>query len=193
MSTLPPRHRRPLRAGLALAALALLAPPVAHGQRVEDMVRALSRSPSTTRQLKEESNPVPDAPTPQQARPAPPLPQVQGCNLPLPKMEFAFGSDKLNGLGLETARKLGIALASADLAGGRFLLIGHTDAVGSDEDNLDLSRRRAATVRDFLVREAQIDPARLATEGRGERDLALPRDPTNGANRRVEVRWADGC
>jgi outer membrane protein OmpA-like peptidoglycan-associated protein len=44
---------------------------------------------------------------------------------------------------------------------------GHADERGSDEHNLDLSRRRAASVRQFLI-EAGVSPVRLVSEGFGE-------------------------
>lgn len=66
---------------------------------------------------------------------------------------------------------------------------GHTDNIGSSTYNLDLSRRRAAAVKDALVKRYKIDPSRLATVGYGS---ARPKD-TNGTlegrarNRRVEL------
>jgi OOP family OmpA-OmpF porin len=52
---------------------------------------------------------------------------------------------------------------------GTVLLEGHTDNVGSDEQNFSLSRRRAAAVKTYLV-ERGLDPARLQTDGVGESD-----------------------
>ncbi|WP_342375581.1 Ig-like domain-containing protein [Myxococcus stipitatus] len=64
---------------------------------------------------------------------------------------------------------------------------GHTDSDGNDAANLDLSRRRAANVREFLVKEG-IAAARLESQGYGE---AKPVDTNKTAkgrenNRRVE-------
>ncbi len=50
---------------------------------------------------------------------------------------------------------------------------GHTDSRGSDEYNLDLSDRRAVSVKDWLV-ERGIDSARLTAVGKGEGDPQLP-------------------
>lgn len=73
--------------------------------------------------------------------------------------------------------------------GGPVRLVGHTDADGSDAHNLDLSRRRAAAVRDWLVARESLDPARFAIEGLGETTPRAPNDtPANKQlNRRVEV------
>ena len=45
---------------------------------------------------------------------------------------------------------------------------GHTDDVGKDESNLELSKRRAAAVKTYLVDEGGVDPSRLESEGYGE-------------------------
>jgi outer membrane protein OmpA-like peptidoglycan-associated protein len=65
---------------------------------------------------------------------------------------------------------------------------GHTDTVGSTEDNDRLSQRRAEQILDLLA-TVGIDRNLMTAVGRGERDL---REPTldnveNGFNRRVEV------
>ncbi|VTU29178.1 Outer membrane porin F precursor [Variovorax sp. PBS-H4] len=65
---------------------------------------------------------------------------------------------------------------------------GHTDAVGSDAYNLELSRSRARAVRDYLVQRHGIDAARLKTVGYGEARLADAADPTAAINRRVQFR-----
>jgi len=44
----------------------------------------------------------------------------------------------------------------------------HTDSRGSDKANLKLSKARAQTCVDYLVKEKGIDPRRLIAEGRGE-------------------------
>jgi OmpA-OmpF porin, OOP family len=47
-------------------------------------------------------------------------------------------------------------------------IIGHTDSDGSDVANLDLSKRRAAAVREALSKEYVIDAARMESDGKGE-------------------------
>lgn len=67
-------------------------------------------------------------------------------------------------------------------------IIGHADAIGSDDYNQALSERRAATVADFLVsRDAM--PARLFVAGRGESEPVASNATVYGraANRRVEI------
>lgn len=72
---------------------------------------------------------------------------------------------------------------------GAVRLVGHTDSDGSDAHNLDLSRRRAESVKAWLVANAAIPAARFATEGAGEAQPVAPNDtPANKQrNRRVDV------
>ncbi|WP_158101052.1 OmpA family protein [Variovorax sp. JS1663] len=67
---------------------------------------------------------------------------------------------------------------------------GHTDAVGSDAYNLELSRGRARAVRDYLVQHHGIDAARLKTVGFGESRPIDGADPAAGVNRRVQFHGA---
>ena len=67
-------------------------------------------------------------------------------------------------------------------------IVGHTDSDGEDAANLDLSKRRAASVKAALTREFAIDAGRMDTDGKGE---SQPVDGNNtpagkANNRRVE-------
>lgn len=71
---------------------------------------------------------------------------------------------------------------------------GHTDSKGSDAYNLDLSRRRAVSVRRHLE-TLGVSPGRLKTQGHGEARPVAPNTNPDGSdnpagrqmNRRVEV------
>ncbi len=67
-------------------------------------------------------------------------------------------------------------------------IVGHTDADGADAANLDLSKRRAASVKNELVKTFNVNGDRLVTDGLGEGQPVAPNDtPSNKAmNRRVE-------
>jgi outer membrane protein OmpA-like peptidoglycan-associated protein len=67
-------------------------------------------------------------------------------------------------------------------------VIGHTDTVGSEEDNDTLSNKRADEVLNWLVSQG-FDRSQMSAVGRGERDLrvATADNVDNAANRRVEV------
>lgn len=67
-------------------------------------------------------------------------------------------------------------------------IVGHTDSDGADAANLDLSKRRAASVKAELVKSFNVNGDRLVTDGMGESQPVAPNDnPSNKAlNRRVE-------
>ena len=68
-------------------------------------------------------------------------------------------------------------------------VMGHTDSTGSDTYNLDLSRRRADSVKGYLVMRG-VSSARIATIGYGEQYPKASNDTPEGRalNRRVEIR-----
>jgi outer membrane protein OmpA-like peptidoglycan-associated protein/outer membrane biosynthesis protein TonB len=68
-----------------------------------------------------------------------------------------------------------------------FMVEGHTDAVGSAQSNLVLSRQRAEAVKRALVRYYVIPPENLRTAGLGERFLKIPTEEPEAENRRVSV------
>ncbi|WP_238483843.1 OmpA family protein [Pinisolibacter aquiterrae] len=69
-----------------------------------------------------------------------------------------------------------------------FLVEGHTDAVGSDIDNLSLSDRRATAVAAILTRDFGVPPENLTTQGYGEQVLKEATSGPSRINRRVTVR-----
>jgi outer membrane protein OmpA-like peptidoglycan-associated protein len=69
-----------------------------------------------------------------------------------------------------------------------FLIEGHTDAVGSDEDNLSLSDRRAEAVAVALTEQYQVPPENLVTQGYGEQNPKVDTQGPSEENRRVSVR-----
>jgi outer membrane protein OmpA-like peptidoglycan-associated protein len=69
-----------------------------------------------------------------------------------------------------------------------FLIEGHTDAVGSDVDNLSLSDRRAESVAIALTEQFQVPAENLTTQGYGEQYLKIPTQEAERQNRRVTAR-----
>jgi outer membrane protein OmpA-like peptidoglycan-associated protein len=65
---------------------------------------------------------------------------------------------------------------------------GHTDSVGTDQYNLGLSRRRAETVRRYLI-DRGVAAARITADGMGESKPVASNDTADGRaqNRRVEL------
>jgi outer membrane protein OmpA-like peptidoglycan-associated protein len=69
-----------------------------------------------------------------------------------------------------------------------FLIEGHTDAVGSDVDNLSLSDRRAEAVAQVLTEQFQVPAENLTSQGYGEQYLKVPTQGPELINRRVTLR-----
>jgi OOP family OmpA-OmpF porin len=67
-------------------------------------------------------------------------------------------------------------------------IVGHTDADGDDKSNMELSKRRAAAVKENLAKEFGIDETRMETDGLGEsKPVDKNTTPAGKANnRRVE-------
>ena len=103
-------------------------------------------------------------------------------------VSFAFDSAELSTDARITLDELAKALRGPRLGEKRFVLAGHTDAVGSAEYNQSLSERRANAVRDYLVTSGQVTGERLAAEGLGFSRPLNTQDPRAPENRRVEVR-----
>ena len=66
------------------------------------------------------------------------------------------------------------------------VVIGHTDALGSQEYNMDLSKRRALTVVNF-IEQYRANTVSLATDWRGKMNLVVNASGAEALNRRVEI------
>jgi outer membrane protein OmpA-like peptidoglycan-associated protein len=73
-----------------------------------------------------------------------------------------------------------------------FMIEGHTDAVGTAEDNMSLSDRRAESVAEILTSNFNIPPENLVTQGYGEQHLRVQTDGPSRENRRVQIRNITG-
>lgn len=99
---------------------------------------------------------------------------------------FPRGSALLDGDSQGQADKLVAALKSPALAKARFAIEGHSDAVGSRNLNLDLSRRRAEAVVDLLVRNG-FSRDQFEVRGVADQRPMAGVSPNAAANRRVEI------
>src|SRR3954454_23295483 len=103
------------------------------------------------------------------------------------EITFDYNSANISGKAQPAVQALGKALSSADLKGSTFVVAGHTDAVGGEAYNQDLSERRADSIKRALVEKFGIAGTDLVTVGYGKtkpKDASAPMDP---ANRRVQV------
>lgn len=81
-----------------------------------------------------------------------------------------------------------IANVIKENSGIRIKIVGHTSNDGDDNANMELSKKRAAAVKDLLVNDFGIDASRLETEGMGETQPIADNKTREGKslNRRVE-------
>ena len=102
------------------------------------------------------------------------------------RLSFELGSATLTAQAREEARMFAAALKRPELASKKFVIEGHTDAVGSREANLELSKRRAQAVADFLAAEG-VSSDRIEVRGYGSDRPLEGRSATSRDNRRVEA------
>ncbi len=101
-------------------------------------------------------------------------------------VRFKYNSDVLEPDARANLDEFAKALKTPQLGTSRFVVEGHTDAVGSPSYNLDLSARRAQAVVRYL-QERGVDTAKLEARGYGETKPVVA-DRFAGENRRVETR-----
>jgi outer membrane protein OmpA-like peptidoglycan-associated protein len=99
---------------------------------------------------------------------------------------FVLGSADLDASGRAQAGKLLEALRSPALADKKVVVAGHTDSIGSRAYNLDLSRRRANALVDYLAQNG-VDRSRLDARGFGFDQPLANMSAKAAANRRVEI------
>jgi outer membrane protein OmpA-like peptidoglycan-associated protein len=103
------------------------------------------------------------------------------------EINFDYNSANISSRSLPSVQALGRALSNPDLKGSTFVVAGHTDAVGSDGYNQDLSERRADSIKRYLVDKFGIAGADLVTVGYGKTKLKDTANPFSEVNRRVQV------
>jgi outer membrane protein OmpA-like peptidoglycan-associated protein len=88
------------------------------------------------------------------------------------KMTFQPGSAELNDQDKANAKTLAAMLLLPKYAHAKVKINGSTDTTGSAADNLDLSKRRAESVKTFLV-SSGVEATRLETMGYSHTKLAM--------------------
>lgn len=105
----------------------------------------------------------------------------------LTDLVFKTGSSNLDGASFASLEQLAAYLLANPQR--TIALVGHTDAVGSLDGNIALSKKRAGAVRSLFLRTYEIAPERVAAQGMGY--LAPVANNTTDAgrdqNRRVEA------
>ncbi len=135
---------------------------------------------------------VPDARTTIDPPMAPRAGATRRDTLAMVEVDIRFGYDSAALAPSETPKiaQLAAALTHPLNQNSGFLLIGHTDAKGSDAYNCRLSARRAEAVLAALQAQGVAADAYIAV-GAGERLLRTPDAPRDGANRRVGISKLD--
>jgi len=103
------------------------------------------------------------------------------------EITFDYNSANISKKSQSAVQALGKALNSDDLKGSTFVVAGHTDAVGGEEYNQDLSERRADAIKRYLMDKYGISGADLVTVGYGKGKPKAGVAPTDPSNRRVQV------
>ena len=127
-------------------------------------------------------SPLPAA-VPEAARPAPATPGSIGF-----RINFALNSDVVPQSAFPFIDRIAELLREQLQV--KLQVEGHTDALGSDAYNLDLSQRRAAAVANYLVDRQGIEATRLVVLGMGE-GAPLVENGYDPRNRRVQFARVD--
>ena len=114
----------------------------------------------------------------------------EGNQATLYGIRFDVDSDELRADSAETlSALLAVMQKNEDW---RIRIVGHTDSQGSESHNQDLSERRAASVKTWLV-ENGVEASRMETEGKGESEPVADNQTIDGRalNRRVVIYLAE--
>jgi len=114
------------------------------------------------------------------------VPIQQGSSVVLKNIFFDFDSDSLKSTSYPELGQLTDLLISNP--GINIQINGHTDNVGTEQYNIELSEKRAKSVYNYLI-EKEISPSRLYIKGYGAKKSVESNDTPGGraANRRTEI------
>lgn len=117
----------------------------------------------------------------------------QAPSIDIQAINFEFGSATIQRSEFRKVREIASAFDQIGRRrrGARFLIEGHTDAVGSRQSNQILSERRAESLKRILVSEFGVPSRMLETVGYGEDYLLIDTPYEDWRNRRVTIRRID--
>lgn len=157
----------------------------ANNMSAKEMVRALTLRPGASGSQKPAGELTRSFQSSRSIMPHNPQ-DIQSETLSL-NIQFEVNSAELDASARERLAELASALKDSSFDGQFFGISGHTDASGSDAYNLELSRRRAESVREYLWQSFGVDASKLFTNGFGEAQLRDAANPLSAQNRRVEI------
>jgi outer membrane protein OmpA-like peptidoglycan-associated protein len=103
------------------------------------------------------------------------------------EINFDYNSASISTASMPSVKALGEALSDPKLKGSTFVVAGHTDGIGGDAFNQNLSERRAETIKRYLVEKYGLTNGDLVAVGYGKTKLKDANDPAAPINRRVQV------
>ena len=101
-------------------------------------------------------------------------------------IQFDFDSFTVKPESYPYLDEIGKLMNMENLTEKKIVIEGHTDAVGNEAYNLNLSANRAVAVKKYLMENHQIAPDRLQISGKGELELLPGIQPDDSKNRRVQ-------
>ncbi|HRP68350.1 MAG TPA: OmpA family protein, partial [Turneriella sp.] len=110
-----------------------------------------------------------------------------GVAISLPDVFFETDSVELNRAAKKTINQIAENLKQIDFP--HIRVRGHTDSVGDEAYNQELSERRAEQVADFLIDGGELNADKISYDGRGSKDPIADNETIEGRakNRRVEI------
>lgn len=114
--------------------------------------------------------------------------QDNAIGLPI---EFAYNSSQISESSTPFLTEIGRMLTLPDFSSKSLIIEGHTDAAGSSDYNLYLSKMRAEAIKQYLVSNYKVDSSRLLVVGLGESKPLPGKSPDDAVNRRVQLRGND--
>jgi outer membrane protein OmpA-like peptidoglycan-associated protein len=114
---------------------------------------------------------------------------VMASATPSIQLDIQFDDDSadISASSIPSVQALGEAMTGPLLKGSVFMIAGYADAVGTNTDNQILSKRRADSIKRYLVDNFRIAEIDLIAVGYGDARLKSFNMSTNARNRRVEV------
>jgi outer membrane protein OmpA-like peptidoglycan-associated protein len=105
-------------------------------------------------------------------------------------VNFAFNSDKVEKRDCAALSEVAKAMNHAKNKTAKFEIGGYTDDKGKEDYNIKLSERRAASVKNYLVKTGKVNAKRLVIVGYGPANPILPNNSEANCarNRRVEFK-----
>ena len=143
------------------------------------------------------ADPVPVAPKPVYVAPPKPKPVYVPPPKPIVKVlrlneaggsNFAFDSDKLSSKARGELTSFAQTVRSSNVSPNKVTVVGHTDSIGKEAYNQNLSERRANSVADFLSTQG-INRGVMQVSGQGEMNPVASNKTKSGRaeNRRVDI------